>query len=201
MNKPLFDMVYENHVPHTDGAIARGNEWVLQGDVTATVYYDGQRCKIIDGNLYTIYNAKDGKTPPHGSIEAQPYKDPISGKWPHWRPVSSSDNDKWLVAAHLFSEKNCYMLNPKNEYIAVGDHFNNNPYDLSIDLLMDTKAEMIHELTVLEPSLNIIKCYFEMNKEVYAVLYTNLNGKEALVKRTDLGFSWPCKSTRHSWIL
>lgn len=58
-------------------------EWVLQGEGTATIKYDGSCCAIIDGELYKRYDAKKGMNPPEGAIPCcEP--DPVTGHWPHW---------------------------------------------------------------------------------------------------------------------
>ena len=49
----LFERVYDNHkiVGITD-KVTPGMEWVLAGEGTATVKYDGSCCAVIDGKFY-----------------------------------------------------------------------------------------------------------------------------------------------------
>lgn len=60
-----------------------GNEWVFNGEGTATRKFDGTAAAIINGELYKRYDVKEGREVPAGAIPCTD-PDPITGHWPHW---------------------------------------------------------------------------------------------------------------------
>jgi len=95
----LFVRLFENRkiVGITPEITPGCEEAFLHG--TATVKIDGSCCAIIDGAFYKRYDAKHGKLPPDGAIPCCD-PDPVTGHWPHWVKVDSSNPaDKWFFKA------------------------------------------------------------------------------------------------------
>lgn len=89
----LFQRNYETDRMVRDEVVP-GAEWVLAGEGVATRKFDGTCCMVRDGKLYKRYDAKHGKTPPHGFEPAQA-PDPNTGHWPGWIPVTDAPDDRW----------------------------------------------------------------------------------------------------------
>ena len=81
----LFQREYLNHeVIKVLDIVTEGCEWVLSGEGTATLKYDGACCCIINGELYKRYDAKNGKPVPEKAIPCQDKPDAITGHFPCW---------------------------------------------------------------------------------------------------------------------
>ena len=58
----LFERVYENHkIVDIKPNVTLGMEWVLRGEGTATIKFDGACCAFIDGEFYKRYDCKKRK--------------------------------------------------------------------------------------------------------------------------------------------
>lgn len=65
----LFERIWENgNVAGITDQVIPGMEWVLRGEGTATIKWDGSCCAIIDGKLYRRFDAKEGRRIPEGAI-------------------------------------------------------------------------------------------------------------------------------------
>ena len=129
----LFEREFENHVvTNIKENITPGLEWVLQGEGTATVKWDGSCCAIIDGVFYKRYDAKRGKKVPEGAIQCEDAPDPITGHLPCWVKCDRGNPaDQWFYRAYDNTE-----LLSDGTYEAVGPHFHSNPYNLEEDKLI-----------------------------------------------------------------
>ena len=96
-------------------------EWVLKGEGTPTVKLDGTCCMVKDGKFYKRYDAKKGKTPPEGFIEAQE-PDEKTGHHPGWLLVDDSPSDQYHRQAFIKDS-------PDGTYELVGPKVNGNPGD------------------------------------------------------------------------
>ena len=116
--------------------VTPGCEWVLEGEGTASIKWDGTACMVKDGVLYTRYDykkkAKDkGKMPPEGWVACQDEPDAVTGHWPGWVPVDGNPQYKWHqphVEAVKTMEDGTYEL--------CGPHFQSNPEGLETDTLI-----------------------------------------------------------------
>lgn len=186
----LFERVYENHkVVGILPNVTEGMEWVLTGEGIATVKWDGSCCAIINGELYKRYDAKKGKKPPEGAIPCCD-PDPVTGHWPHWVKCDRNNpSDRWFFAAYDYS-----MILADHEYLfdatyeAVGEHFNENPYNFRGDRLIR------HGITIdiVERSYDGIMNYLKTH-EVEGIVFWRNGQPQCKIKRTDFGFSWPIK--------
>lgn len=190
----LFERVFENHkiVDITDKITPGCEEAFLNG--TATIKIDGSCCAIIDGVFYKRYDAKKGRKPPEGAIPCCD-PDPVTGHYPHWVKVDFDDPaDKWYVDAYKYSMRHRpydyykYDTLPDGTYEAIGTRFNNNPYNISVNLLMPHGEASVD----VNRDFESIKEYLKNNNEEGLVFW--LNGEPVCkIKRTDFGFNWPMR--------
>ena len=186
----LFEREFANHkVVGISGKVTPGMEWVLNGEGVATVKIDGACCAVIDGRFYKRYDAKKGKRPPKNAIPCCD-PDPITGHHPHWVPVDwDNPTDKWFANAYLNSIEVCkgYTLNPGNgTYEAIGPHFNGNPHNIKLDVLIPHGNELIN----VERSFEGIKEYLKLH-EIEGIVFWLDGEPMCKIKRTDFGFEWP----------
>lgn len=173
----LFKRVIFDHkvVDILDEITPGCEEAFLRG--VATVKWDGSCCAIIDGQFYKRYDAKKGKTPPSDAIACCD-PDPITGHWPHWVPVHQGD--KWFLAAHAGATW------PDGTYEAVGKHFNGNPYNLEMDVLIMHGQDEVE----VDRTFAGVRAYLE-SADVEGLVFW-LDGKPVCkIKRSDFGLRWP----------
>lgn len=115
--------------------VVPGSEWVLAGEGTATVKFDGTSVMVSDGQLYKRYDrkltkkwarkAKPGMTfeehmfkpIPDGWIPCEETPDPKTGHHPGWLPVDPEDPaNRWHVEAFAtgtFEDGTYELVGPK----------------------------------------------------------------------------------------
>lgn len=178
--------------------VTPGCEWVINGEGVATRKWDGTCCMIRDGILYKRYDAKQGKTPPHGFEPAQD-PDPITGHWPGWLRANREDKaDKWLYQS-LDNSLAYGMLIGDGTYEAIGPKINGGK-DASglFGAGFDSNAHYLMKhgdwaLPYLKPMANIEdwKRYFsEVNPHIEGIVFHHPDGRMCKVKRTDFGLKW-----------
>lgn len=177
----LFERVFENRrVVDITQNVTPGMEWVLQGEGTATVKYDGSCCAIIGGEFYKRYDAKKGKQPPAGAIPCCD-PDPITGHHPHWVKVDRNNSaDKWFAYALEYTTGNC-----DGTYEAIGLHFNGNPYGLAFDTLIPHGIHIVE----VERTYDGIRRYLEENY-IEGIVFWKDGEPQCKIKRSDFGFEW-----------
>lgn len=180
----LFERVFEGHRIKTIlPKVTKGMEWVLNGEGTATVKYDGAACAIIDGELYKRFDAKSGKPAPSGAIPCCP-PDPVTGHHPHWVKCDvNNPADKWFFEAL----HNSSMLE-NGTYEAVGVHFQRNPYDLPRDLMIRHGQDVISKESCPR-SFDGIKNFLKDNY-IEGIVFWKDGEPRCKIKRTDFGFEW-----------
>lgn len=177
----LFEREYENHkVVGISDKVYPGMEWVLEGEGVATEKIDGSCCAIINGKLYKRYDAKKGKTPPAGAIPCCD-PDPVTGHWPHWVRVTEGPSDKWYAAA--YRNTGSPMLD--GTYEAIGPHFQNNPYNLDVDILEPHGIKIIE----VERTFGGIRDYLEAHN-IEGIVFWKDGEPQCKIKRSDFGFEW-----------
>ena len=193
----LFERIYENHkVVGIAENVTPGMEWVLDGEGTATIKWDGSCCAIIDGKFYKRYDAKKGRKAPANAIPCCP-PDPVTGHHPHWVPVDKSNPaDQWFVSAY----ENYRFWDNQNEsdpidgtYEAIGPHFQGNPYFLKRDIIRPHGYDVI---VFLNRSFDGIKEFLRDN-EIEGVVFWKNGQPQCKIKRSDFGFEWPVKEVHH----
>lgn len=182
----LFVREFANHrVVSIRNEITPGCEEAFAvGD--ATIKIDGSCCAIIGGTLYKRYDAKHGKKPPEGAI---PCCDPdsITGHWPHWVKVDSSNpSDEWFCDAFNKAFADGEPPLQDGTYEAIGSHFNGNPYGLRYNTLEPHGVKKVE----LDRTFEAVKAFLESNCVEGLVFW--LNGEPVCkIKRRDFGLAWP----------
>ena len=180
----LFEREYENHkVIGIKPIVTKGMEWVLDGEGTATIKFDGSCCAIINGEFYKRYDAKKGRKAPQGAIPCcEP--DQITGHHPHWLKVDPSNpNDKWYYLAYINT-----IDTDDGTYEAVGPHFQGNPYNLKNDVLI---PHGVREIDV-ERTFDGIRDYLKDNY-IEGIVFWKDGEPQCKIKRTDFGYKWNMK--------
>ncbi len=179
----LFEREFlNNHDFILKETVTPGMEWVLKGEGVATVKIDGSCTAIINGVFYKRYDAKQGKKPPEGAIPCcEP--DPITGHWPHWVKVSSTDKgDQWYYQAYLNSGSSSLK---DGTYEVIGPHFQRNPYGLEKDILVRHGEEVVE----VERSFEGIKKYLQ-DHYIEGIVFWKDGEPMCKIKRRDFGFPW-----------
>ena len=182
----LFIRTFEGHrVSGISPEVTPGFEWVLEGQGTATVKWDGACCAIMDGELYKRYDAKKGKQPPEGAIPCCD-PDPVTGHWPHWVKCNKDNPaDKWFFAAR--SATTGFAL-PDGTYEAIGKHFNGNPYETVDDVFVEHGKDIIEVERSFEGILDYLSSH-----PIEGIVFWKDGEPQCKIKRTDFGFEWPVR--------
>lgn len=155
-------------------------KWVLEGEGTATIKFDGTSSMIKDGLLYKRFDAKHGKTPPEGFIPAEPSPDVHTGHWPGWVRVSDTDPaDKWHREAFARSEFE------DGTYELIGPKVQKNKYGL------DSHELVLHGSVTVEVERThegLLKWLEENNHE--GLVFHHPDGRMAKLRRKDFGIKW-----------
>ena len=198
----LFERVFEdNRVKEVLNKVTPGMEWVLAGEGTATVKYDGACCAMIDGVFHRRYDCKKGKKPPAGFIPCcEP--DSVTGHWPGWiKCERDNPADKWFWAAYDYlrtglcegeiANKSEPFINYLNfdlrdgTYEAVGKHFQGNPYKLDCDMLISHGEDII----TVDRTFEGIKQYLSEHY-IEGIVFWKDNSPQCKIKRSDFGYEW-----------
>ena len=199
----LFVRKFENgKVVGITPEVTPGCEWVLNGEGTATVKYDGSCCAIINGEFYKRYDAKKGKPIPEGAIKCQEEPDPVTGHMPCWVKVDRNNPaDKWFVAAY---ERTLEMIGlPCNDlddfidgtYEAVGKHFQGNPYGYEDDILVlhgERNVDVEFWNNKPERTFEGLREYLSTHY-IEGLVFWKDGEPKCKIKRTDYGIEWPNK--------
>ena len=185
---------FQNHtVVNISSEVTPGFEWVVAGEGVATEKIDGACCAVIDGIFYKRYDAKKDKRgniklPPAGAIPcSQP--DPVTGHWPHWVKVEENNPaDRWFLQAYNNTEKERGKL-PDATYEAIGPHFQNNPYGLEKDVLVQHGTT---EINLPDRSFCSIREYLRTH-HIEGIVFWKDGEAQCKIKRKDFGFVWPEK--------
>lgn len=183
--------------------INKGCEWVLKGEGTPTLKYDGSCCLIRDGKLYKRFDRKLNKAAyqlrksgyngpwkleqfkqtPDGwePCEREPNK--YTGHWPGWMPVGDGPEDKWHREA--FGIGNGQF--DDGTYELVGPKVQENPYNLKTHLLWRHGREEVHDLE--DRSFEGLKDWLE-NHDEEGLVFHHPDGRKSKIRRKDFGLSW-----------
>jgi hypothetical protein len=173
-------------IKRTLDLVTPGCEWVAAGEGVSTEKVDGSCCAIIGGRLYKRYdaNVQKGRKPPAGAILCQDKPDPMTGHWPCWVAVDSTNSaDRWYWNAYV----NTPWAAKDGTYEAVGPHFQNNPYGLDDDFL---ERHGRIKLKDCPTDYEGIKEYLRTH-EIEGVVWHRDNGEMCKIKRSDFGLPWP----------
>ena len=179
----LFKRKFENHrAVGITSEVTEGMQWVLDGEGTATVKFDGSACAIINGVFYKRYDAKNGRSIPDGAVKCQNEPDPITGHFPCWVKCDRNNPaDKWFFKA--------FDNTPDKKdgtYEACGKHFNGNPYNEDNDRLIRHGKIAVNDL---DRTFEGIKEYMRTH-EIEGIVFWKDGEPKCKIKRSDFGFPW-----------
>lgn len=131
------------------------------------------------GILYKRYDAKQGKTPPHGFIPAQD-PDPVTKHWPGWLEVDKNNPmDQWFVEAFTGMEAD-------GTYELVGPKIQGNP-----------EKQEKHKLVSHRGAEQFIDCprtfggirEFLLHRDIEGIVFHHPDGRMVKIKKKDFGLS------------
>ena len=186
----LFERVYKDHkvVGISNVLTDPSLHWVLDGEGEATLKIDGTCCAIINGKFYRRYDAKHGKKPPEGAIPCCD-PDPVTGHWPHWLPVTADDPAaRWHIEALKETEASEGEPLEDGTYEAIGPHFQGNPYNLEVDMLVRHGLVRLN----VDRSFEGLRDFLKEN-ELEGIVFWKDGEPKCKIKRSDFGFEWPVK--------
>lgn len=158
--------------------IVPGAEWVIRGEGTATVKWDGTPCMIRNHRLFKRYDAKPGRTPPPG-FEQSGEVDPVTGRMQGWVPVGDGPEDKWHQEAYRGEVDGAYEL--------CGPKVQGNPYKFCDHVLIPHGQTFLSE----NPrTFEEIKNYLSMCA-VEGLVWHHPDGRMVKIKARDFGIRWP----------
>ncbi|QWF16004.1 DUF5565 family protein [Lysobacter capsici] len=204
----VFVMDYEKDAltPH----VRPGLEWVIRGEGTATVKFDGSACRWHDGRLWKRYDRKldkqaqrrhdrgedlrpllDGasrdslfKTPPPGFEPCEDAPDPVTFHWPGWVPVSADQpEDRWHNEALKHLDE---PLIEGCSYELVGPSVAKNPYALARHTLWRHGRETVD---LPDRSFEALG-HFLASREIEGLVFHHPDGRMAKLRRKDYGLFW-----------
>ena len=156
-------------------------QWVFDGDGVATRKFDGTAAAIIDGILYKRYDVKKGRQVPLNAIPCQD-PDSITGHWPHWVRVNSSNKeDKYFYEALIkqFPLKN-------GTYELCGPKVNGNHEGLSEHELIEHGGERyISPLSML--TYENLKLFLTNENIEGIVFHHKTDGRMCKIRKSDFG--------------
>jgi len=162
--------------------VTPGCEWVINGEGTPTRKYDGTACLVRGGTIYKRYDCKTRRTASPGFEPCEPGRDPVTGHWPGWVPITK--HDKWHIEAfnRLDYEPGTYEL--------CGPRVQGNPEHFSEHVLVPHG----HAMPLVGPELTFegISQYLDLPGEKWeGLVWHHPDGRMCKIRRRDFGLKWP----------
>lgn len=194
------------------------NDWVLNGEGTATVKFDGTSTMFKDGKLWKRFDrklnkkaeailARGGKvdwmnedgTPnlswfreaPDGFQVLQDSPDPVTAHWPGWTPIT--ENDKWHHEAFAIFKDS---LEEGATYELVGPTLALNTYKLERHELWKHGRDVVE---IKDRSFEGIKKFLDDNY-VEGLVFHHPDGRMAKIRRKDFNLFWVMDDPRKNHV-
>lgn len=180
-----------------------GSEWVQSGEGVATRKYDGTSVAYIDSKWYKRYDCKPEREKPTEGIPCIPERDPVTGHWPWWVPITS--NDKWhklaldefpkSIKVHVYdsdAEKGSQFeeitdkIIRNTTYELVGPKINGNRDNYEVHQLVRHGDDILENVPTLFP---LLREWLETNN-IEGVVWHHPDGRMVKIKRKDFGLKW-----------
>lgn len=156
--------------------------WVFKGEGVPTRKFDGTAVRILNGELWVRYDAKNGKTPPDGFEPAMAERDEKTGHWAGWLKAGDNPQYKWQRAAFEFS-KSAALLSGDGTYEACGPHFQANPEGYAQDCLIRHGEEKLENVPTTHAELSE---WFK-GRDIEGIVWWHPDGRMAKIKASDFG--------------
>ena len=197
----LFKQNFKDHkVVSIEPTVRPGFEWVLNGEGTATVKYDGSCCGLYKGELYKRYDAKAGRAIPEGAIPCQDAPDPVTGHFPCFVKCSYDDPadrhffnayEQSILKGLVTKETALKSFNKMITFEAIGAKFCNNPYGLKNNYIIEHGIDII---TDCPRTFEGIREYLEQHV-IEGIVFWKNREPCCKIRRKDFGFQWQgCQS-------
>lgn len=153
------------------------NEWVLNGEGTATQKFDGTAAAIIKGELYKRYDVKKGRPVPANSIPCQE-PDIITGHWPHWVKCDRNNpEDKYFFEAFDFrSDKE------DGTFELCGPKVQSNPEGFERHVLIRHGHKIITPIRTWDGLID-----FLCNNDIEGIVFHHPDGRMCKIRKSDFG--------------
>lgn len=162
------------------------NNWA---NVVPTVKYDGTACLVVNGKIYRRWDNKKHKKVPDGALFCDAH---VEGHEIWWVPCREDNpNDKYHLKA--------FVDEPNGTYELVGKHFQNNPYNLEEDVLI--QHGFLGRIILSDINYKNVYEWVKKHNEEGLVFWTidnndNLLAPIAKIRRKDFGLEWPMKEDK-----
>ena len=187
--------------------------WVLAGQGTPTVKWDGSAVLVRDGKLFVRYDAKRGKTPPPGFEPCQE-ADPETGHRPGWIPAEGNPAAKWHLDAFTNSLLNSSTPLRDGTYEAVGPQLQSNPYEFPRNILIRHGRDLVYwpdstrrcepPYTSAAEAFDLLRVFLETYwhrhdempraRLIEGIVFHHSDGRMVKVLASDLGLAWKAKT-------
>ena len=176
--------------------LSEGMEWVVAGEGTPSVKFDGTACCVHCGLFYKRLKVKSGGPKPPS--------------WIHWRTQAglsdpAESGHGWAMiglgnedAHHREGLKHLLTIRPslpEGTYELVGPSIQRNPYNLKGHELWKHGADPIVALPMIEDDIPLLftslRSYLE-HRPMEGIVWRN-GEYFCKLKRTDFGFQWPIR--------
>lgn len=202
--KTVFVVDYENNGLITD-VVRECNSWVTNGEGKASIKFDGTSCLIKDGILFKRWDRKLSpkfykkfisckskglnfeaneemfKPLKNGAIACNESFDPVTFHWPHWVPVTDSNEDQYHIEGF-----ESLIDKVDGTYELVGPRLQGNPYNLSKHELWKHGSV---EVDIFDYSFDGLKqLILSLNAE--GLVWLHSDGRMAKLRKSDFGIDW-----------
>lgn len=162
--------------------VTEHTNWVIAGEGYATRKWDGRAVLVENGNIFVRYDAKKGRTPPENFRPCEDNPDVVTGHWPGWIPLASTDRP---IHDSINWWRNKHGALPDGTYESVGPLIGTrhgaNPENLSEQILIRHGVDV---LNVPDRSFNGIK-EFLRDKDIEGIVFYRGNGEMMKIKKND----------------
>jgi hypothetical protein len=183
--------------------VTNGCEWVIEGQGTPTLKWDGQATMVRDGVLYRRYDRKlkdrallkrvqagevaasslsesDFKTPPENWEPCEPTWDSTTAHWPGWARVQDCPADKYLWST--YQEQGPL---PDGTYEFVGETVGGNKHYITGHLFVNHVEQGIGAPHTFDE----LKIWFQ-DHIMEGIVWHHPDGRMAKLHRTAMGYNW-----------
>jgi Family of unknown function (DUF5565) len=157
-------------------------QWVIDGEGIPTQKHDGTACRIVNGNLFVRFDAKNGKPAPANFEPAQDAPDPETGHWPGWVPAGGEPQYKWQRRAFEFAKEHAFDVSD-GTYEACGPHFQGNPEGWAVDNLIRHGSVVVGDA----PRTFAELAEFFKERRMEGIVWHHPDGRMAKIKAKDFG--------------